>query len=78
MQDALDNESNVLRLALYGENDTDTSAVGISVIVGSSPGLPYVVPKYLFANNAVDFLSREGTSSLEFLPQVEIEFIDRT
>lgn len=78
VQDALDNESNVLRLALYGENDTDTSAVGISVTVGSSPGQPYVVPKYLFANNAVDFLSRESNAALEFLPQVEITFIDRT
>ena len=78
VQDALDNESNVLRLALYGENDTDTSAVTVTVFVGPE-GLPYVVPKYTFANNAVDFHSRESSSvELELLPQVEITFIDRT
>jgi hypothetical protein len=77
VQDALDNESNVLRLALHGENDTDTSAVTVTVFVGPE-GLRYEVPRYTFANNAVDFHSKESGEPLENLPQIEITFIDRT
>ena len=79
VQDAIDNEGGILKLAVYGDDDNDVSTGTIYENVQQGNVLLYDVKVYDNANNMLEFYSAEhGSAGDPKRPQVCIKFIDRT
>ena len=76
VQDAIDSDNGLLKIALYGEDDTDI-ITGTTRTVTSGP-LTFDVRIYTNANNMQKFHSVESSVDFELKPHLEITFIDRT
>ncbi len=76
VQDAIDSDNGLLKLALYGEEDTDVTTVNFQTVFDGQ--LTYKVSIYPKANNMQKFHSVEASVVDDFKPHLEISFIDRT
>jgi hypothetical protein len=77
VQDAIDNEGRVLRLAVYGENDTNLSAILHLAQVDTNPQAPYYHPwEFRYAKQTLVFSSASHPSQ-GARPRIEIDFTRR-
>lgn len=79
IQDAIDNESGILRLAVFGQNDTDMSYVQREAFFDGSPGLWRYPREYTYAKQTLMFYSASfADGALDFRrPRLEIDFTRR-
>lgn len=79
VQDAIDNESGILRLAVYGQNDTDMSYQQREVFFDGSPGYWRYPREYTYAKQTLMFYSSSfQAGSTDFRrPRLEIDFTRR-
>jgi len=84
VQDAVDNESGTLKIAVYRNLDTSLSSQSYYGIEGSSPGIPFQLDYYPNWTNMIRVISTNYTvppdepDQIFLKPRIEISYIKKT